>query len=523
MKKIFITGSIMALGLIAMTGKGVYAIETSGINNEGDLISCLTNASATCTLGGDISLTKAVLITGDINLNLGNYKISEGASFDHSGWGILTVTNGASLAINGTDQAGIFSDTAYAAVRMTEGETYDAAKVASLTVNGGTLSGLYYGITGNGTRHNTEITINGGKVVGTKAGDNTGIYHPQRGVLTINGGVVTGDTGIAIKSGILNIEGGEIIATGSDARPVDGYSNGINIAGAAIQIESSTDYSGDIALNFHDGKIISERGVALYEYIGRGENTQVSNVDIKNVTMDGGTGAYVISEQLNDSDVWANRYAAGSVVTENTKTRLVVVANMVETEGLTETQNVIVEEKTALTDDEADSISALNIDGLNIVGIYDISVLENGDLISETDNEITFTLKLGRNLAAGEGYSREWYMVGIHNGVAQLINGEVNEANGTVTFRTKKFSTYTLGYTEVALPVGDEEDAIVDTEATESADGDTDKTSGSVKSPNTGVPTRDSSVSITNDATITAFVGIIIAMIGAATFKCIRR
>ena len=76
-----------------------------------------------------------------------------------------------------------------------EGPGFDGVFVygqgSSVTVNGGTITGLYYGISGNGSAEYagaTAITINGGAVQGGE----TAIFHPEEGLLKITGGTITG-------------------------------------------------------------------------------------------------------------------------------------------------------------------------------------------------------------------------------------------------------------------------------------------------------------------------------------------
>ena len=105
-----------------------------------------------------------------------------------------------------------------------------------LTVNGGKVQGAYYGIAGNGTRHNTEITVNGGEIYG----GTSGIYHPQEGILTVTGGTISGgDTGIELRSGTINVSGGTIV---SEAKSFSGSANGsgTTITGAALAISQHT-------------------------------------------------------------------------------------------------------------------------------------------------------------------------------------------------------------------------------------------------------------------------------------------
>ena len=81
----------------------------------------------------------------------------------------------------------------------------------SVTVNiNGTVesTGDDAAIQGNGLRDGTVININDGAVV--DGGNAAGIYHPQNGVLNINGGTVKGYTGIYMRDGELNISGGSI-------------------------------------------------------------------------------------------------------------------------------------------------------------------------------------------------------------------------------------------------------------------------------------------------------------------------
>lgn len=116
---------------------------------------------------------------------------------------------------------------------------------SKLVVNGGYIEGTNgFGVSGNGSMSNnnttsecgpTTITINGGKIIG----GGTGIYHPQVGELTINNGEITGETGIEIRSGDLNVNGGVITATGNPTS-TDPNGNGSTTVGAAIAVVQHT-------------------------------------------------------------------------------------------------------------------------------------------------------------------------------------------------------------------------------------------------------------------------------------------
>ncbi len=154
--------------------------------------------------------------------------------------GVILVHNGGSLTINDSsdpDAGSIVSgDKAYAAVALTKlGD--DASNPATLVVNGGALTGYYYGITGNGSRNNTDITINGGTITGTVG---IAIYHPQVGTLTINNGSLTGvDAAIEMRAGTLVINDGTFTATATEFS-CNPNGSGSTTSGAAIAIAQHT-------------------------------------------------------------------------------------------------------------------------------------------------------------------------------------------------------------------------------------------------------------------------------------------
>ncbi len=193
---------------------------------------------ATITLTEDVTLTKQVEVIGkNITIDLNGKTISYSGSDLSSG--ILLVHNGAGLTINATNGGAINSGIAMAAIALTKkGDDY--SQPAKLVVNGGTITGGNFGITGNGTRPNTDITINGGTITATVANDNFGIYHPQDGKLTITGGTITAySAAIEMRAGTLDISGGTFTSTAT------GYScnangSGTTTVGAAIAIAQHT-------------------------------------------------------------------------------------------------------------------------------------------------------------------------------------------------------------------------------------------------------------------------------------------
>ena len=134
-----------------------------------------------------------------------------------------------SATINGGTVEGLAEDTA--AIAMF-GNT-------NLVVNGGTIKGYSMGIAGNGRvdSANANITINGGDIIGTAG---VGMYLPQRDSTTIiNGGNISGPTGIEIRSSKLIINDGNIEGT-SDTFNIEPNDNGTTSKGIAVAVVQHT-------------------------------------------------------------------------------------------------------------------------------------------------------------------------------------------------------------------------------------------------------------------------------------------
>lgn len=109
-----------------------------------------------------------------------------------------------------------------------------------------------------------------------------GIYIAGYGTFNINGALISGvSAGIGAKSGIINFNDGIIKSTGEDLTPTISFGNGIYASGAAIQLESNAGYAGDIELVINGGKVISEKGVLIYEYLDSEDgSTAVKKIEI---------------------------------------------------------------------------------------------------------------------------------------------------------------------------------------------------------------------------------------------------
>lgn len=115
----------------------------------------------------------------------------------------------------------------------------------------------YAAIQGNGTKHGTSITINGGKI----SGELTAIYHPQYGEMTVNGGEIEGATAIEMRAGKLVVNSGTMIGNG-DPFESDPNGNGATTLGAAVAaVQHTTNL--DLSVEINGGTLQGER--AFYQ------------------------------------------------------------------------------------------------------------------------------------------------------------------------------------------------------------------------------------------------------------------
>lgn len=176
-------------------------------------------------------------------------------------------------------------------------ETYGV----DITIDGTTLEATYGGVYINGTSKNTvnapQIKINDGSTIvatGNETYTGVGIYGAGYANWTIGkANIEAGGSGLAIKAGKWVINGAYVKGTGEDSTPTEGFSNGINASGAAIQIESNSAYVGDINLEINSGKFESLHSYAIYEYLDSSTtDTKVVNIHIND-------GEFIASEKLS--------------------------------------------------------------------------------------------------------------------------------------------------------------------------------------------------------------------------------
>jgi len=275
----------------ASNGNGTYSLKPAlakiGDTKYATLATAVAAAQAgdTIDLLGNVDLTSTVNIDKNLTINLGKYNI---AAYDaralHVQSGSLTLTGN-----NGTvsTSAGVNTklQSASSVIRLGDGfYTSDTPKAkASLTIDSGvTVSSPYcYGITVFGVNTDgMELTVNGKvSVTGVQAavsGNGTGslsattmtigenaevtatqdyaIYHPGKGILTVNG-KVEGLGGIEAKGGSIIINNGATVKATASEQSHTPYNNGASTSGYAIAAVSNPNYAGDPTVTINNATI----------------------------------------------------------------------------------------------------------------------------------------------------------------------------------------------------------------------------------------------------------------------------
>jgi hypothetical protein len=167
------------------------------------------------------NVNRVAFIDGEIYIDLKGFSIIAAESVISSLTSVDTlfgVRRGAKLTIDDTVGNGHISAPLACAIKLTEANDQNregySTKDAELHVINGIITGKSFAISGNGTRHGTKVTIDGGTFLSSNATGGTAFYHPQYGEATINGGTFKAyESGMEIRSGIITINGGSFIST----------------------------------------------------------------------------------------------------------------------------------------------------------------------------------------------------------------------------------------------------------------------------------------------------------------------
>ena len=135
-------------------------------------------------------------------------------------------------------------------------------------------------------------------------------------VVNINGGLVEGTEAVGVKSGILKVNGGTLVANGKAKNPAEANNNGTEDTGAAISITGTYSKYGEINVNISDGFITSQKGNALYLGHSSNEGTSVVyghkvTVEINGGEFEGELGAVYIADPIDGDVVYSQKAISG--------------------------------------------------------------------------------------------------------------------------------------------------------------------------------------------------------------------
>lgn len=305
LKKLLFTFIISVLVLVPV----ITNAETINVKTMEELLNAV-KGNNTVVLDDNITLNKALEINGNnVVLDLNGKTITITEKYIDLIKGLLEITGkgtikdtrvleapGSTIYVEGSTNK---SDAGYSTLYVGKDVTIDttqwglsvwdtSAKAYGVTVNfdgtivstGSKAGGITIqgNIKNDGTAINVPV-INLSKTTKITATGSDGfpLYGAGAGQWNVVGATCEGINGaLGVKSGRFNIVNATLKATGKPG-VIEGYGNGINGVGAAIQIESNNTYFGKIELLItQNSQIISEKGNSIYHYSAQ---TGVNNLN----------------------------------------------------------------------------------------------------------------------------------------------------------------------------------------------------------------------------------------------------
>lgn len=277
----------------------------------------ITNNNPVRNEGTTISVVDAADLTITDSSYAGEY---DQADFeDYNGGKIISKSN-IGVAVNGSQNASTWS-TATASkitidgglIEAQEGALWAAGNGAVLTVNDGYFHATDNAVVaGNGTCSTTTnyggttMNIKGGVFVGDIKSSGyvaCGIYHPQSGVLNVEGGtfISNGGPGIVMRNGELNMTGGTIQAKGAEDLTGQVGDRKYDLIASGVIIDYADKYNHNNAekdtrkVSISGGTITSEKCLALN--VIKEEGNKVDDIGVTGGSFSSDPSDYVNKEE----------------------------------------------------------------------------------------------------------------------------------------------------------------------------------------------------------------------------------
>ena len=295
------------------------------------------------SLISDVNLEDSLTINKVVNINLNGNNITADEKVFMINGGFLTLTGegtiretkpnyGAIMLVGSTS----YTDEKYSAVSVGKDVTlegwsgifithdsnksygvhaYLEGKINAINdTSGGAGIGIY--VNGNIKDEEANPVINimdGAEIKST----GNGLYIAGYSTFYIGDAYIEGDeSAIGIKSGKLIIDGATLVCNGQDYTPTSGYQNGMKPSGTTIQIESNNGYKGKMEIDISSGNFISKNSNVIYEYIGRGTDSQIYSMSISGGTFTSGNSKNVFSLSNSFKDIHSGFISGGKYSTD---------------------------------------------------------------------------------------------------------------------------------------------------------------------------------------------------------------
>lgn len=399
----------------------------------------VAKAGGNFILEQDVTLFRPLVVEGALTLDLNGHSIKAKTTgleqVLKTKDAVVLVRRGAQLTINDSSNGKGSIDyneveSVYTAVKLTDGND-TGSEVAKLTVNGGMLKGYYYGISGNGTRHGTEVVINGGAITAANAGEGTAIYHPQDGLLTVNGGTVSAPTGMEMRSGTLTVNAGAIKSTVSTFDE-KGNGSGTTMTGVAVAVSQHVTDK-DLKVVINGGTLTGP--YALYEKDLQNE-TGNKALEIKDGIFEGqvyskNCTAFIKGGTFSDVSALESKERALIYLTDDAKLSFVLGKDCTVSPFIvlaSQVVNIDLNKKTLIIDDKIEGRTFILVEGGSLK-------LTDGNI---TDNEMGISLAANNAKLELDGI--------VYKATAADATGILNNKNVQNTSIIVKNSTITSGY-----------------------------------------------------------------------------
>lgn len=384
--------AISNYGTLTIKGSGVITAKGAAVVNYPEGVATLDNGEYLSTGWYTIKNMGTMTIN---NMKFGN-----------------NVNNGSSLIANGY----------YGNPANDRGQT--AADGVMLTINGGTFENKNNSCNVVKNDDYGKLVINGGTfIAGSDDETNANPVIQNWHIATINDGTFTSGNGWVLANGYchavsdvgeMTIKGGTF--TGS--KGLFANNGGATVGKGVLTIKGGT-FNGDATLS------------TVYETVIEGgifdDNTVVPNEDSDYEAMEvmfGPNEGKTVIVKEEDLELYV---VDGPVSKED-----------IEKEDLTLFEKAVEEKKYEIASYyEIDMVMATPDD--DVVG-----------MVSETEEPVEVTIGIPRNLPeVKEGFSRKYYVIRVHEGEVTVIDDVTVNDDGTLTFKSDKFSKYALAYEDV--------------------------------------------------------------------------